>query len=192
VLREVFMRVLLITLLLAAGLLAAACGNDDDGDTGNIDPGNGAANGDDTNGSNGDNNGGDEPAPTNTPRPLPTPTPVRDDAVIVVVAAGGELHEPTRREFQDFEQTTITVGGADYTGVSIATLAAETGAPDAAFVTIEGLRPGGERQAIWRFAMAEVGEDSVLVIGPAGHLQLASASIPEDQWIESIGSIDFS
>lgn len=165
---------------LAFALALAACGGDSD---------DAPENGD------GDTTPGAEttttPQPTPTDAPLPSPTPVPDDFVVVQVVSAGEVFAPVRSELVALGETTISHDGADYTGVSIGTLAAHMEARDGAIVTIEGTRSDNLRLGIIRFTLDELADTTVLTVSEAGHLDLASSFVPPEQWLTTVTGISF-
>lgn len=176
-------------LLLAAAPLAifalSACGGDSDNTPDNGDNGDGTPAADTTPG------GDTTPQPTPTDSPMPTPTPLSDDAVLLQVVSAGEVYAPTRAEFAALPQSEITHDGTSYSGVNFATIAAEVGAREGAIVTIEGTRSDNLRFGVIRFSIDELGETTVLTAAEGGHLDLASTSIPPEQWLKTVTGISF-
>lgn len=175
---------------LALALLFGACGGD----------------GDDS-----PNGGGDDPTatPTLSPldaqrtavaaqdqpqvpdTPLPKPTPVADDTPIVQVVAGQTRYTPTRAEFAALATAEIQADGKTVKGVTIATLASQVAAGADTVVTIQGTRVDNLRLGAVRFALAEIAENTVVVMDDDGHLALASSFIPADQWLNTLTGIAF-
>jgi hypothetical protein len=131
------------------------------------------------------------PAPTPTEAPLPTPTPVPADFIVLQVANAGSVYAPTRAEFLALPQSQITHAGTTYSGVTLADLAAEVGARDGAIITIEGTRSDNRRFGVIRFTLDEIGENTVLTVTDAGHIDLASTFIPPEQWLFTVTGIAF-
>lgn len=132
----------------------------------------------------------DQPQVPDTP--LPRPTPVPDDTPVVQVVAGQTRYAPTRAEFAALP--TSTVQGADgkqSEGVTIATLASQVGARADAILTIQGTRVDNLRLGAVRFPLADIAENTVVVMDEDGHLALASAFIPADQWLNTLTGIAF-
>jgi hypothetical protein len=154
-------------------------------------------------------NGGDEPAPTLSPidaqrtaaaaqdqpqvpdTPLPKPTPVPDDTPIVQVVAGQTRYAPTRAEFAALPTAEIQADGKTVKGVTIATLASQVGAGADTVLTIQGTRVDNLRLGAIRFALAEIAENTVVVMNEEGHLALASSFIPAEQWLNTLTGIAF-
>lgn len=132
-----------------------------------------------------------EPIPTPTDAPLPSPTPVPDDVVVIQVVNAGEVFAPLRSEFLALGESTISHDGQDYTGVSLAALAAHVAARDGAIVTIEGTRADNLRLGIIRFTIDELGETTVLTVTEGGHVDLASTFVPPEQWLTTITGVSF-
>ena len=175
-------------LLLLVPAAAAACGGDDDAPAGDA----GAA----PTVSEADARrtevaqGLEQPVPPD--RPLPTPTPLPDGLpVLQVVAPGGTAYTPTRDEFTALPATTLKIGGKEYTGVTLAAVAAKAGAPAGSTATIQGTRMDNLRYGAIRYPLAEVGETTLLVLNEAGYLDLVSSSIPQEQWLHTLTGIAF-
>jgi len=175
-------------LLLLVAAAAAACGDDDDAPAGDA----GAA----PTVSEADARrtevaqGLEQPVPPD--RPLPTPTPLPDDLpVIQVVTPGGTAYTPNRDEFKALPTTTLEIGGKEYTGVTLAAVAAKAGAPADSTATIQGTRIDNLRLGAIRYPLAEVGETTLLVFNQAGYLDLVSSSIPQEQWLQTVTGIAF-
>lgn len=176
-------------LLLAAAPIAlfalSACGGDSDDTPANGDNGDGTPAADTTPGEE------NTPQPTPTDGPMPTPTPLPDDAVVLQAVSAGQVYAPTRAEFAALPQIEITHDGTSYSGVSFATLAAEVGAREGAIVTIEGTRSDNLRFGVIRFTIEELAETTVLTANEGGHLDLASTSIPPEQWLTTVTGVSF-
>ena len=122
--------------------------------------------------------------PTAEDRPLPTPTPVPEDGIAVQVAGvSGAPYAPKLSELKALPTAEISFEGKSYKGISLATLLAKVNAPETATVTVDGTRPDGKRQGAVRFALKDIGDSTVLVLGNNGELNVASTSIPKDQWL---------
>jgi hypothetical protein len=174
--------------LLALTVVLAACGGGDDDDS---TPANSSPTPSQT-ATGGDGTATASVSPTATPESqLPTPTPLADDIPILQVAAGGQLYEPLTADFESLPQETIDVGGQDYTGVLIDTLALKVPADPQSVVTIEGTRSDGLRFGVIRFPLDDIGSTTVLMLAENGHLDLISSSIPRDQWLTSVTSVAF-
>lgn len=186
-----FTLVLFYSLVLTALLALAACGGgsgDDDGNGGDDGNGNGNA---ETPNANGDNGATPEPTETPTPRPIRTPTPVPSgDPVLLVVFEANEFF-PSEEEMRALPQTSVTVDGTEYSGVSLATVGQQVQAPAGTTVSLEGISSTGNRYATARYALAEVGEDTILVFGEGGVLNLVSSSIERAQWMTAVNSVSF-
>jgi hypothetical protein len=182
---EIFTRMMRRLTLAAAPLalfaLIAACGGDSD----DTEPGDGTPAADETSPAD------LTPVATPTDVPIPQPTPVPADFVVLQVVNSGEVFAPTREEFLALPQSSITHGGATYSGVSFAALAAEVGARDGAIITIEGTRSDNRRYGVIRFTLDEIGENTVLTISDAGHIDLASTFVPPEQWLFTVTGIAF-
>lgn len=178
-------------LLLAAPLVAlalVACGGDDDdaSSDGGDDASTSVAGASVTGEASADG------TPTKTPESaLPTPTPPAADEPVVSVVYQGSHYSPTAADLESLPQSTISAGGNEYTGVTLSYIAAQVGAPADITVTIEGYRSDGLRYAIVRYPLAEVAEDTLVVFGQNGHLELVSASLPAEEWVTSISAISF-
>lgn len=132
----------------------------------------------------------EQPVPPDTP--MPTPTPLPDDLPIIqVVAPGAQPFTPTKEQFRELPTTTLTVSGTEYTGVTLATLAARVGAPAGSVATIQGTRLDNLRFGAIRYPLAQVGETTLLVVNEAGYLNLVSTSIPQEQWLHTLTGIAF-
>lgn len=165
----------------AFALLATACGGGDDAGSASTtvpagSPGAGAT---------------AQATATPTPeRPLATPTPLRDGDPVVSIVAGGNATIPTAAQFRAWPQTTITANGQQYTGVTLADLAAAVGATGS-YVELEGIRSDGIRYAIARHAVAELGRTSLVVLTRTGQLDFVSSSLPPGQWMTAVTAISF-
>ncbi len=135
------------------------------------------------------NAGLDQPIPPD--RPLPTPTPLPADLPILQVVAGGASFAPTRADLAALPVVTITAEGKQYTGVSLAELARRVAAPAEAVVTIQGTRADNLRYGAVRYALAEVGEATVVFVDESGYARFASAAIPAEQWLHTLEGIAF-
>lgn len=164
--------------------LFAACGDDDNANSN-------APDGTAPTAANADATAEPTPEPERTPRTRPTPTPVADDGVILIVSGGEALYEPLRREFESLPQTAVTVGGTEYTGVSLVDLAEAAGVPDAAYATLEGQAPEGGRYIDIRLDLAESGADSILVSGETGNLRLVGGTLEAAQMATAVAAVDF-
>lgn len=175
---------------LTLALLLGACGGDDNGPT----------------------NGGDDSAeatptisdidaqrtavaaqdqPKVPDTPLPKPTPVPDDTPVLQVVAGETRYEPTRAQFAELPEVELQVSGKTVKGVTIATIASQAGAGADTIVTIQGTRVDNLRLGAVRFGLAEIAENTVLMLDEEGHISLASSSIPADQWLNTITGLAF-
>ena len=162
-------------------LAVVGCGGDDDApaETATSEGGSPAA----TDGA------GSEATPTRTP--IPTPTPVPEDAIAVQIVGGGNALTPTVREFRDFETAEIALpSGEMVSGVTLGSLVEMLGV-DAAFVTLEGYSAGFRSIGYTRYAIGDVGSDTVFVITDVGHVTIASGSIPEAELMEVVLSVAF-
>ncbi len=131
----------------------------------------------------------EQPVPPD--RPLPSPTPLPDGVPVLQVVAGDRQFTPTRQEFEALPTATITAGGKQYTGVTLAELAKRTSAPDGATVTIQGTRMDNLRYGAIRYPLAEVAAGTVIYLDQSGHPALASATIPQEQWLHTLTGIAF-
>lgn len=129
----------------------------------------------------------EQPVPPD--KPLPSPTPLPEDVPIVQIVSGGQQFAPTRAAFADLPTTSISVGGQQYTGVTIAELGRRVAAREAGTVTIQGTRTDNLRYGAIRYPLAEIASDTVLYLDESGYLRLASASIPKEQWLHTIVGI---
>lgn len=168
-----------VALMLALG----ACGGDSD-DTNTADPNGTPTSADGSPAS-------AAPTATVTDVPIPRPTPVPADFVVVQVVNAGDVYAPTAAEFAALPGAQISHGGTNYSGVSLAALAAEVGARDGAIVTIEGTRSDNRRLGVIRFTLDEIGDNTVFVISEDGHIDLASTSIPPEQWLNTVTGVSF-
>lgn len=122
--------------------------------------------------------------PTAEDKPLATPVPVPENGVAVQVAgASGAPYAPKLSEFKALPTSEIKVDGQSYKGVTLSALLAKVNAANTAVVTLDGTRSDGKRQGAVRFPLADIGESTVLVLGNGGELNVASTSIPKDQWL---------
>jgi len=131
---------------------------------------------------------------TATPTPetaLPTATPLAAGDTILSIVAGGTSLTPTASEFNAYPQTSITAAGTTYSGVTLEALAAEAGTTGA-FFEIEGVRSDGVRYAIVRYALAEMGGTSLLVLSDAGRVDFVSSSLDPSQWLTAVTAVTFS
>ncbi len=129
---------------------------------------------------------------TSTTVPVPTPTPLPATADALRVASRNGIFIPTVAEFGRMPQTEIELpGGEVVSGVSIADLAAEVDAAEAAIVTVEGKQIGVDRAGFMRRPLDEVGAGVVIYITAAGQLMLASTLLPELEWLTAIRSVTF-
>jgi len=147
-------------------------------------------------------NGGDEtpagsltPAESPTPSPespLATPTRVADDEPVVAVNFGANEFFPTAAQLAELPETEITGSdGSSYTGVSVAALGEQVGAPGEGFVSLQGIRSDGIRFATVRFAIEEEGDSIVVFIGESGNVEMASANVPVANWVGAISAISY-
>jgi hypothetical protein len=120
---------------------------------------------------------------------MPTPTPLADADPVLQVVAMGQAYTPTRGDFGGLAKTKIDAGGKSYEGVTLAALAEKAGAPQAGFVTIQGTRSDNLRFGAVRFAMSEIGTNTVLLLDESGHVSFASAGVPPEQWLKDISGI---
>ena len=172
-----------------AALLFAACGGDDDdsqaaGDDATATPTLSAADAQRT-------AVGAQDQPRVPDTPLPNPTPVPDDTPVIQVVAGQTRYTPTKAEFGALPTAEIQAGGKTVKRVTIATLAAQVAAGADTVVTIQGTRVDNLRLGAVRFALAEIGENTVVAMDEEGHLTLASSFIPADQWLNTLTGIAF-
>jgi hypothetical protein len=122
-------------------------------------------------------------------RQMPTPTPVPDGLPVIQVVVAGKTFTPVRSEFAGLPKVTVTAGGTSYEGVSLEALATKAGAQPSAVATIQGTRTDNLRLGSIRYALAEIGPSTVLVMDESGHIRLASSSVPSDQWLKDITGI---
>jgi hypothetical protein len=171
-------------LLLPAAFVA--CGDEDDAADGATSP--------ETNGSpSADSSPGAAFTPTPTPRPetaLATPTPIPEGSPLVSIVAGGTALAPTASDFTAWPQTTVSVDGTEYTGVTLSAVAEAAGASGAYF-EIEGVRSDGVRYAIARHPLADLGDTSLLVLTDSGQLNFVSSSLDPAQWMSAVSAISF-
>jgi hypothetical protein len=175
--------------LALAALLSAACGGDDEagqatGDDAAATPTLSAADAQRTAVA-----AQDQPQVPDTP--LAKPTPVPSDAPVVQVVAGQARFAPTKAEFEALPTAEIQANGKTVKGVTIATLASRAGAGAGAVVTIQGTRADNLRLGAVRFALSEIGENTVVTMDDEGHLALASSFIPPEQWLNTLTGIAF-
>lgn len=124
-------------------------------------------------------------------KPLPTPAAVPDDLPVLQVVVAGKPFSPLRADFASLPTTTVTAGGTNYEGVSLDALAAKAGAQPSAVATIQGTRSDNLRLGSIRYALAEIGPSTVLVMDETGHIRLASSTVPAEQWLKDITGIAF-
>jgi len=130
--------------------------------------------------------------PVNSGAALPTATPLLVTDAIVGVANGKANYAPTMADFKALDQTSITVDGKSYKGVSLAALGAKVAAPTGTgFVTVQGTLLSGARLNVIRFATKDVAATTVLVMDSGGRLTLYSSSIPKEQWLLAVTSVAF-
>jgi hypothetical protein len=122
-------------------------------------------------------------------QPIPTPTRLPDDVAVIQVAFGGKVYAPLRSEFGGLDKSTVTVNGKNYQGVSLATLAAHAGAKADGVATIQGTRADNLRLGAIRFSLSDIGATTVFVTDEGGRLDLASSSIPAEQWLNDVTSV---
>lgn len=174
--------------LALAALLFAACGGDDNGqatgDDATATPTLSAADAQRTAVA-----AQDQPQVPDTP--LPKPTPVPSDAPVVQVVAGQARFAPTRAEFEALPTAEIQANGKTVKGVTIATLASQVSAGAGTVVTIQGTRADNLRLGAVRFALSEIGENTVVTMDDQGHLALASSFIPPEQCLNTLTGIAF-
>jgi hypothetical protein len=127
--------------------------------------------------------------PTVADTPIAKPTPIPDDVPVIQVVGAGKSYLPLRSEFESLPMTEITVDGKKVKGVSLSEVARKVGASSTAVVTIQGTRADNLRLGAVRFTLAEIGENTVLVLDEGGHVSLASSSIPPEQWLTTITGI---
>lgn len=132
-------------------------------------------------------------SPTPTPEtPLPTPTRVADTEPLMVVNFGETMIQPTAGDLAALDSIEITgTDGETYEGVSLAALAAEVSGQEAPNVEVRGIRSDGVRLATVTYSLTDSGEDTVIFVAESGNANLASASIPEANWLTAISSIAF-
>lgn len=122
--------------------------------------------------------------PTAEDKPLPTPTVVPEDGIAIQVVGGsGSPYVPKLSEFKALPTAEIKVDDKTYKGVTLATLLGKVNAAKTATVTLDGTRPDGKRQGAVRFPLSDIGDSTVLVLGANGELNVASTSIPKEQWL---------
>lgn len=131
----------------------------------------------------------DQPQVPDTP--LPKPTPVPDDTPIVQVVAGQTRYAPTRAEFAALPTAEIQAEGKTVKGVTIATLASQVAAGADTVVTIQGTRVDNLRLGAVRFALAEIAENTVVIMDDEGHLAIGSSFIPAEQWLNTLTGMAF-
>lgn len=129
--------------------------------------------------------------PSAPDKPLPTPTPVPDDGTALTVVSKEHNFAPKLADLKGLKQDKVDANGKSYSGVSIQTLADQVSAKAESNVTIQGIRSDGKRVGIVRFALSEIGSNTVLVLDEKGHLALASSKIPAEQWIIAVDSVSF-
>ena len=129
--------------------------------------------------------------PTGEDKPLPTSPPLAPDAVALTVINGKKNFAPTASELKALPTITVKGGEQAYTGISVAALGEKVGAAPASYALIEGIRADGKRAGIIRYALAEIGSTTVLVLDARGHLALASSSIAKDIWVIDVTSVVF-
>jgi hypothetical protein len=120
---------------------------------------------------------------------LPTPTVVPDGLPVLQVLVAGKAFAPVRSEFAGLPKVTVSAGGTSYEGVSLEALATKAGAQPSAVATIQGTRSDNLRLGSIRYALAEIGPSTVLVMDESGHIRLASSSVPAEQWLKDITGI---
>jgi hypothetical protein len=146
----------------------------------------------------GSDDSGDETATVTTTAPagvttapdapvLPSPGPVDDESIVLTVAGGDSLYQPTRAQFD--ELPTISAGGAE--GVSLAVLASQVGIEGDAVVTVEGRSKDLSVTRFWRGTLAEAGDDLVVSIDSDGLIRLGGSLIPEEAWLYAVESVSF-
>ena len=129
--------------------------------------------------------------PTVEDKVLPTPTAASDTAIALVVANGKQTYNPTVADYRALATASVNAAGQDYSGVTIATLAAKVSAPATATVTIQGIRADGKRTSLLRYALADIGTNTVLMIDASGHIALASSGFDKELWLSNIASVAF-
>ena len=127
--------------------------------------------------------------PTVADTPIAKPTPIPDDVPVIQVVGAGKSYLPLRSEFESLPMTEITVNGKKVKGVSLAEVARQVDAPATAVVTIQGTRSDNLRLGAIRFNLAEVAENTVLVLDDEGHVSVVSSFIPPEQWLTTITGI---
>jgi hypothetical protein len=161
-----------------AALLLAACGGDDDDD--------GTANGSVTTEAAADASGTAQAGARRTREPLPTPTPVAEDQPLFTAAFASTQIQPTKADLEAMPQT--EVDGEE--GVSLADLAAAVEAPEGATVTIQGYIADATEQRFARDSLATIGTNTILVIED-GRVRLVSSSLPEEQILDVVTTVEF-
>jgi hypothetical protein len=127
--------------------------------------------------------------PTVPDTPIARPTPLPDDVPVVQVVGAGKTYLPLRSEFESLPMTEITANGKKVKGVSLAEIARKVDAPATSVVTIQGTRADNLRLGAIRFNLAEVAENTVLVLDDEGHVSVVSSFIPPEQWLTTITGI---
>ena len=131
--------------------------------------------------------------PTPEPPAIAKPTPPLDPGAgpIFEVSALQEKFAPTFAEFKELPKTEITVNGKKYSGVSLASLGAKVKSVPSANVTVQGYRPDFKRISFFRYPIADVGSETVLIVDSEGFVSIVSAKIPEAEWLRSVITVAF-
>lgn len=167
-------------------LLSAACGDDDNGSSGDLTKS--AASAEQTAQAASPTAGANE-QPQVPDKTLPTSTPVPDTSPVIQVGSTGKLYAPTRAEFAALPKSRLSAGGKDYEGVSLAFLA-EKGTPrSGAIATIQGTRLDNLRLGAIRFPLADIAATTLLVMDTDGHIALVSSTVPPEQWLKDVISV---
>jgi hypothetical protein len=128
--------------------------------------------------------------PTATPvPPTPTYTPVPETSIVLQVAGGDELYEPTLAEFRTLPKAEITADGTKVQGVLLETLAARVSFVETATVTVQGERGG--RSGFARYPVQQMLSTTVFVLEPNGHIRMVSSAVGPAEWLVNVVSIDF-
>jgi hypothetical protein len=119
----------------------------------------------------------------------PTPTKVPDDGIVLTLASSGKQYRPKLSEFKALPQSDIDVNGKKQSGVLLADLVKQVPAGSSGFVQIQGLESDLKKVANVRFKLDDVASTTVLMLDPDGHVNVASSSIPEAQWVKAVNAI---
>ncbi len=173
------MRQWLLTFSLTLGVLAVSCGGDDAEKATPTAPSGPGAVGVGT--------------PTPEPPAIVKPTPPADAGPLSVLELNSAQEKLTLTfsEFKALPQTEITVNGKKYSGVSLAALGAKVKSVPSANVTVQGYQPDFRRVSFFRYPVADVGSDTVLIIDGDGFISVASTKIPEGEWLRGVSLVAF-